>query len=294
MTNKASRTRLGVEAENMGRAALDPGIIAMARAIEAAGAESVSVSDHFFSFVGDAGSTGPEATWLEAMSSLAAISSVTERVKLVASVVVLPQRNVLELMKTMATIDTLSSGRLVLGIGTGWSAREMAALGYDFASRGQRTDEMLQVLRSLQGEHVPPYSGAQVTVPPGVLIAPPAWPGHTVPIYVGGSGVSAPSLRRTLAYGDGWMPYSPARQYDADALRTTLSHLQAERARLGKPPLDTIFKLHVSGHADPALEHDAAELAALGFDEVIIQGIWDAGIEPGLDAIRRARTALDN
>ncbi|MCA9876446.1 MAG: TIGR03619 family F420-dependent LLM class oxidoreductase [Thermomicrobiales bacterium] len=295
MTQKAARTRLGVEAENMGRPALDPGVVAMARAIEAAGAESISVSDHLLSFApaGEAGSPGPEAIWLEALSCLAAISSVTERVNLVASVVILPQRNVLELMKAVTTIDTLSQGRLVLGVGSGWNAREMTALGYDFASRGQRMDEMLQVLRSLQGDRVPPFSGAHLTVPEGIIMTPPAWPGHAVPIYIGGSGVSAPSLRRTLAYGDGWMPYAAAGEYDADALRATLSHLRGERARQGKPLLDTIFKLHVSGHADPALERDAAGLAALGFDEVIIQGIWDAGLEPGLDAIRRARAALD-
>jgi hypothetical protein len=124
-------------------------------------------------------------------------------------------------------------------------------------------------------------------------MAPPSWPGHTVPLYIGGKGTSKPSIRRTLAYGDGWMPYSPAGQYDVGALRQTLDYLHHERARQEKPRLDTIFKLSVSGHADPALEPNAAELAALGFDEVIIQGIWNDGLEPGVAAIRRVRAALD-
>ena len=295
MTQRPTRTRLGVEAENMGRPALDPGIIEMARASEALGVDSVSVSDHLLSFASSAraNASGDDATWLEALACLAAISSVTSRVQLVASVIILPQRNVLELMKTAATIDVLSQGRLVLGVGSGWNSREMATLGYDFATRGQRMDEMLHVMRSRQGTAVPPFSGAQIDVPDGVLMAPPAWPGHTVPLYIGGAGVSRPSIRRTLAYGDGWMPYSPAGQYDAAALRRTLQELHDARTGQGKPRLDTIFKLSVSGHADPALERDAVELADLGFDEIIVQGVWDAGLEPGVAAIKRVRRALD-
>lgn len=290
-----TRTRLGVEAENMGRPALDPGILEMARACETCGVDSISVSDHLVSFATPAQGNASEAdtTWLEAMACLAAISAVTDRAKLVASVIILPQRNVLELMKTAATIDVLSKGRLVLGVGSGWNAREMAALGYDFTTRGQRMDEMLQVMRSQQGITVPPFRGDQVEIPDGVLTAPPSWPGHSIPLYIGGSGVSRPSLRRTLAFGDGWMPYSPAGKYDAPALRRTLQLLHAERANQGKPQLDTIFKLSVSGHADPALDHDVAELAALGFDEIIVQGIWDAGIAPGIAAIERVRAVLD-
>lgn len=291
----ATRTRLGVEAENMGRPALDPGIIEMARACEACGVDSISVSDHLVSFASPAlaDASDADAIWLEAMTCLAAISAVTDRAKLVASVIILPQRNVLELMRTASTIDLLSKGRLVLGVGSGWNAREMAALGYDFTTRGQRMDEMLQVMRSRRGITVPPFGGDQIEIPDGILMAPSSWPGHTVPLYIGGSGVSKPSLRRTLAYGDGWMPYSPAGKYDPLALRRTLELLHAERANQGKPRLDTIFKLSVSGHADPALEHDVAELAALGFDEIIVQGIWDAGIDRGVAAIERVRAVLD-
>ena len=84
----------------------------------------------------------------------------------------------------------------------------MAALGYDPATRWQRMDEMLFVRRSAKGNTVPPFRGAQLVVPEGAPMAPPAWPGHMVPLYIGGGGVSRPSIRRTLAYGDGWMPSS--------------------------------------------------------------------------------------
>lgn len=291
----ATCPRLGVEAENMGRPALDPGVLEMARASEASGVDSVSVSDHLLTIAPPArrDPSGAESTWLEALTCLAAIASVTSRVKLVASVIILPQRNLLELMKVVSTIDVLSQGRLVLGVGSGWNAPEMTALGYDFSTRGQRMDEMLRVMRSVRGAAVPPFSGAQVEVPDGVVMAPPSWPGHTVPLYIGGAGVSKPSIRRTLAFGDGWMPYSPAGQYDPSAIKRTLQYLHDERDPHGAPRLDTIFKLSVNGHADPRLERDAAELAGLGFDEVIIQGIWDAGLQPGMAAIERVRRALD-
>ncbi|MFT4040638.1 MAG: TIGR03619 family F420-dependent LLM class oxidoreductase [Thermomicrobiales bacterium] len=287
-----TRTRLGIEAENMGRAALDPGVIATARAIEAAGADSVSVSDHLLTLSQHSRQDVAAENWLEALTCLAAISSVTERVKLIASVIILPQRNVLELLKVVSTIDALSGGRLILGVGSGWNEPEMAALGYDFATRGARMDEMLQVMRSVRGTRVPPFAGAQITVPAGVIMAPPASIAGTVPLYLGGAGVSGPSVRRTLAYGDGWMPYSPAGQYDLAALRDTLQHLHAERERQGQPRLGAIFKLAVKGHDDPAIETETRVLADLGFAEIIIQGVWNAGLEPGVAAIHRARRAL--
>jgi alkanesulfonate monooxygenase SsuD/methylene tetrahydromethanopterin reductase-like flavin-dependent oxidoreductase (luciferase family) len=253
------------------------------------------VSVHLLALAAQAGENVTEAQgiWLEALACLAAISGVTSRVKLVASVIILSQRKVLEMMKTVATIDVLSQRRLVLGVGSGWNAQEMAALGYAFATRRQRMDRMLQVMRSVQRITVPRFSGVQIDVPDGVLMAPPAWPGHTVPLFIDGTGVSKPSVRRTLAYRDGRMPYSPASRYDAEALRRSLHQLHVERANQGKPRLDTIFKLSVAGHADPALERDAMELASHGFDEVIIQGIWDAGLEPGIAALPPVRAALD-
>jgi probable F420-dependent oxidoreductase len=290
-----ARTRLGIEAENMGNAVFDPGIVAMAEAIEASGADSVSVSDHLLSFSHDnAGSEASSAeTWLEALSCLAAISSVTSRVKLIASVIILPQRNVLELIKIATTIDFLSGGRLVLGLGAGWNLREMEALGFGFASRGQRMDEMLEVMRGVRDGSVQAFSGQQLSVPPGIRMSPAPSSDRPIPLYIGGSGVSKVSIRRTLAYGDGWMPYARAGQYDADALRRTMGRLRDERARTGLAPFDTIFKLGVRGHASPILESSVLELASIGFDEIIVQGNWDAGIEPGLATIHRLRDLLD-
>lgn len=290
-----ARTRLGIEAENMGNAVFDPGIVAMAQAIEGAGADSISVSDHLLSFSqgNDHVDASSAETWLEALSALAAMSSVTSRVALIASVIILPQRNALELLKVVTTIDFLSNGRLILGVGSGWNQREMEALGYDFGNRGQRTDEMLALIRGLRDGRVASYQGEQISSPSGVMMSPSHTGGRAIPLYIGGSGVSRVSIERTLTYGDGWMPYSPIGAYDAEALRRTMAYLRDERARQGKPPLDTIFKLAVGGHADPNLEQSVRELVSIGFDEIIVQGIWDAGIERSSATIERLTSVLD-
>lgn len=289
------RTRLGIEAENMGQPVFDPGIVSMAKAIEDAGADSVSVSDHLLSFSDEASASpaSPGHTWLESLTCLAAISSVTTRVKLIAAVVILPQRNVLELLKTATTIDYLSGGRLVLGVGAGWNAREMEALGYDFTTRGRRMDEMLAVIRGAANGSVSPFSGDYVRIPEGIVMSPSASPDHTIPFYIGGSGVRRVSIRRAIEFGDGWMAYSPSGRYDSAALQRTLAHLRNERMRLGKEPLDMVFKLHVNGHTADGLEREVVDLAAMGFDEIIVQGIWNAGLTSGIDAIQRIRHALD-
>jgi len=279
----------------MGNAVFEPGIVAMAQAIEASGVDSVSVSDHLLSFT--SGNSGKDAsgaeTWLEALSCLAAISAVTSRVRLIASVIILPQRNVLELIKVATTIDFLSGGRFVLGVGAGWNQREMEALGYDFESRGPRMDEMLEVMRDMRDGSVQAFNGQQLSVPAGIRMSPSPTGNRTIPLYIGGSGVSKISIQRTLAYGEGWMPYAMAGEYDAGALRQTMDHLKAERSRAGREPLGTIFKLGVRGHGSKLLETSVLELASIGFDEIIVQGIWDAGIERGVDTIHRLQSMLD-
>ena len=196
----------------------------------------------------------------------------------------------LELLKTITTIDVLSGNRLALGVGSGWNRREMEALGYDFDSRGERMNEMLTVLRGLHETSVAPFDGKQIVVPAGVRMSP---ANRATPIYIGGSGVSQVSLRRTLAFGDGWMPYAMAGAYDAVALRRTLRFLHEERLREGKEPFDTIFKLGVDGHASDLLVPSVRELAEIGFDEIIVQGIFDAGPDAGIATIRRIREMLE-
>lgn len=285
-TSRKTPIRLGIEAENMGQPALDPGIVATAKAAEAAGVQSISVSDHLLSFdIGD-------SIWLEAMASLAAISSATNRAKLVTSVIILPQRNVLEFLRDIHTLHTLSNGRLVVGVGSGWDKREMEALGYDFGNRGQRMDEMLQVIRSVDAGAVPAFTGNYVRVPDGITIAPHPNAGENIPLYIGGSASSKVSVRRALQFGDGWMVHSMAGDIDREAMEASLQRLRSERDQQGLPHLYTVYKLGVTGVDDPHMITGVQKIMDMGFDEVIVQGVWGQGIEPGMEAIHRIQQVI--
>src|SRR5258705_13710749 len=145
--------RIGAIVPNDGPLPLRIGLGGMAEAAERAGAESVWVSDHLLMVDGPTSrypySADGQQTWsneidyFEALACCAYMAAVTHDCRIGTAVLVLPQRNVLELAKVAASIDQLSGGRLVLGVGAGWNAAEMEALGYDFADRGRRFDEML-------------------------------------------------------------------------------------------------------------------------------------------------------
>ncbi|MFJ9555239.1 TIGR03619 family F420-dependent LLM class oxidoreductase [Nocardiopsis sp. NPDC101807] len=134
----------------------------------------------------------------EPLVSLAHLAARTTRIRLGTSVLVAPLRDPLVLAKQAATLDALSGGRFVLGVGVGWSEEEFAAVGADFATRGARTDETLRLLRHLFGGGGP-FEGRFHSYGSGVFEPRPARP---VPVMVGGA--SDRALRRAAEWGDEW------------------------------------------------------------------------------------------
>jgi len=127
----------------------------------------------------------------------------TDRVTLGTSVLVLPWHHPARLAKQVATLDNLSGGRLVVGIGVGVTKDEYAALGVPFLERGRIADEMLAAMEALWTEDVPEFSGSYFRFG-GLRFEPkPAQRPHP-PIWVGGS--SAAARRRVVAHGNGWHP----------------------------------------------------------------------------------------
>jgi probable F420-dependent oxidoreductase len=142
-----------------------------------------------------------EVAYHEPFSVLAWAAGRTQRVRLGFSVLVVPYRHPLLTAKIAATIDDLSGGRLTLGVGVGWMAEEFAALGADFARRGEVTDEYLDVMTTAWAASPATYEGSHVAFPPvGVLPLPVQRP--RPPLLVGGH--SRPAMRRALRAGDGW------------------------------------------------------------------------------------------
>ena len=282
---------IGAIVPNAGAAPSRVGIAAMARAAEQAGASSVWVSDHLlmvderttqYPYSDDGAPTwAVDVDYYEALSCVGAMAAATDRVRVGTAVLVLPQRNVLEVAKTAVTLDRLSGGRLALGVGAGWNGPEFAALGRRFETRGRRFDEMLDVLRGCWSGRPPAFEGAELTVPPGVVLMPtPARPAG-VPLLVGG--MTRPARRRAAERGDGWLAIAFAEKWDGEELRRQYEDVVAQRARVSSgQPFETLLLLHAKaaeGERVPAL---VAEAQAIGFGEVIVEPDW----LDGLDAAR--------
>lgn len=184
-----------------------------ALAAESLGFDSVWTTDHLALPQADAARFTP---LLEAVTTLAFLSGLTNRVRLGVSALVLPQRNPLEVARQIATLDVLSGGRSMLACGVGWSRGEYEALGSDFSNRGKRMDEALKVLRTLwRGNRTASFQGKYYHFTDVDFAPAPIQPGGP-PLWVAGD--SPVSVRRAMLLGDGWHP----NQSDAETLARLL------------------------------------------------------------------------
>jgi probable F420-dependent oxidoreductase len=191
----------------------DPAVIrSYAAAVETAGYGHLSVYDHVLGADPDraGGWNGPytyRTPFHEVLVLLAHLAAVTERVELVTEVLVLPQRQTALVAKQAAEIDLLAGGRLRLGVGIGWNAVEFEALGEDFATRGKRVEEQIEVLRLLWSQELVTFHGRfhRITAA-GINPLP---PGGSIPVWIGGSAEAA--LRRAARIADGLMLQVPVK-----------------------------------------------------------------------------------
>jgi probable F420-dependent oxidoreductase len=148
--------QFGVALPHFSRLASREAVLTTAREAEALGYDSVWTTDHVLMA---ANQPEPYGTILEASITLTYVAAVTERVRLGTSVIVLPQREPVLVAKQAATLDVLSNGRLILGVGAGWNEREFGFLGASFHDRGRRLDEYIQALRVLWSAPDPHFAG---------------------------------------------------------------------------------------------------------------------------------------
>ena len=133
---------------------------------------------------------------------LSYVAAATNKIRLATGVMILPQRNPLVTAKAVATLDRLSKGRMILGIGSGWLEEEFDALGVSFDDRGDRTDEYLEAMKQAWASDTASYGGKFVNFS-NVYSRPQPASGH-VPIIVGGH--SRRAARRAGELGDGFFP----------------------------------------------------------------------------------------
>ena len=188
----------------------------VAAAAEALGFDSVLIGDHivipkkitspwpYDEYVG--GKTPyavyTDMVWFDPFDTMAFLAAVTERVRLGISVVIVPYRHPFDVARRVATIDVLSGGRFVLGVGVGWLEDEFRLLGIPFAKRGARTHEYVAMMQALWTQDAPRFSGDFVELHEDVNVLPRPIQKPHPPIWVGGE--STPALRRVAAFGNGW------------------------------------------------------------------------------------------
>jgi probable F420-dependent oxidoreductase len=267
----------------------------LARAIERIGFDHIDIFDHVVMGAPAPGRVpgpyNPAMPILEALVALSYLAAVTERVTLGTEVLVLPQRQPALVAKQVGTLDTLSGGRVRLGVGVGWQDSEYEALGVPFAERGPRMDEAIALLRAYwadpavtwPGPHYPTTAMAMEPKPPQ---------GLRLPIWIGGS--SEPAYRRVGRLGDGWLA---SRVTDAEDARRAIASIRRHAAAAGRdpagiglqsmvapPPRDAAGKAFYADH--DAVVARVAALAAMGFGWASLNAtaIFQAGAR-SVDAI---------
>ena len=170
--------------------------------------------------------------------SLAAAAAATSRLLLGTGVCLVPQRDPIQTAKQVASLDQLSRGRFLFGVGAGWNAEEMADHGTtDFKGRHKLMRERIEAMRAIWSQDRPEYQGTLVQLPPMIAHPKPIQRPHP-PVIVGGA--FPWGARRALRYGDGWIPHAARPQYeDVSSFMPAWHAMAAEAART--PPPVTIF-----------------------------------------------------
>lgn len=146
----------------------------------------------------------PDRPFFEPLTCLAFLAGCTKKIALGMSVLVLPYRHPLYWAKIATTIDHLSKGRLIMGVGVGWMVEEFEALGASFKTRGAVSDEQLKLLGALWNEQRASFGGRHYSFR-NIAFEPKPFQRSRIPIWVGGEGIHA--QRRAGLYGDAWFPY---------------------------------------------------------------------------------------
>ena len=203
---------------------------------------------------------------------MAYAAAVTTTIQLASGVIILPQRHPFYVAKEAATLDQLSGGRHILGVGIGWLEEEFKALKVPFEQRAAITDESIQALRALWSEGPSSHSGNYYAWPE--VESNPKPVGGRVPIVIGGHSKAA--ARRAARFGDGFFP---AR---ADTFDACLAELHSECARVGRDPAEIEI---TTGGAPTPDEVKRLEDLGVGRFTIMPPGFTRDVVEAGLEKL---------
>ncbi|WP_256991088.1 TIGR03619 family F420-dependent LLM class oxidoreductase [Rhodococcus sp. 06-235-1A] len=279
MTMTGAPVKYGINLPNFGPQIDPKGILAWARTAESAGFDNVLLSDHVV-LTEDAHGRSP-APFYECLATLSWLAGQTESIRLGSGVLIGSHRHPAHLAHATATIDRLSGGRLIVGVGVGWTEQAFDVLGVPFRQRGRMTDAMLDTLRAAWSSETYEFVGESGT-PRRVHAGPLPLRKPHPPLWIGGNGRAA--LDRTNALGTGWHPLHPSRQL-CIAGSTALDE--------GKEFVPRIYFLPVDGPVDSPnrplgygsieqILEDIEFLAELGTETIVLD------TDPGDQRLRRS------
>ena len=223
----------------------------------------------------------------EQLTVIAYLAAKTSRLKFLTSVMVAPHRPAVLTAKMLATIDVMSGGRLIVGVGAGWLEEEFAAIGAPpFAERGAATDEYLMAFRALWTKDKPRFDGRFVKFA-DILFAPKPVQKPCPALWVGGE--SGPAMRRAAKLGDGWYPIGVNPRHRLDTMaryRTAVARLRKLVRDAGRDPASVAlaFRVHRHGASAPAKADNGERLMFSGGNAEIIDDLG-AMRELGIRAI---------
>jgi probable F420-dependent oxidoreductase len=274
-----------------GANALYPGVTDAARTLETAGFDSLWVIDHlvmpkesqsWYPFSDDGKMTwSPDQPFLDSISACAAIAGVTSTAEIGTAVLVLPIREPVTISKQAATIDVISGGRFILGLGAGWLREEFEALRSDFETRGDRLTEAMGLIRSCWTGQPEGFAGSYYSLPTGILCYP--TPVHDIPLLVGGNSPAA--LRRSALFADGWLGLVRAADIDLERLKRQVRQIHKIASAAGRNidrPRIVIRIIQSQGKAGtirPYLD----VFRGIGITDLIVDTSWD---NPDADVVR--------
>jgi probable F420-dependent oxidoreductase len=258
--------KFGLHSVNLNTCAYPDAAARLGRSAEAAGFESLWVADHVM--LPDPPLPGrpmaPDMRLLDPIVALTFLAAHTSRIRLGTGVIILPQRQAVVLAKQLASLDVLSSGRLLFGLGVGWCEPEMRATGAPFGERGRVADDYLAAMRAVWTQPKPSHRGPYVSFD-GVQAMPK--PVQTpIPIVVGGR--TPPAYRRAVTQGHGWYGFG----MDVEAARACVAALR-EAAKTAARPAE-LGRLEISitppGYDTPD-KSGVDAYAAVGVDRLILR-----------------------
>ncbi|MGF1598803.1 MAG: LLM class F420-dependent oxidoreductase [Acidimicrobiales bacterium] len=257
---------------NMGSMADPEVMVRVATEAEAAGYESLWTGEHIVLPDPQAppSPAAPETPFVDSAVALSFVAAVTQRVKLGTGIIILPQRQPTVLAKSLASLDHLSGGRLLFGIGVGYLEPEMVACGVPMARRGERADEYVAAMRALWSSDAASFDGEFVSF--DRVTANPKPPRSTIPVIVGGHTDRA--ARRAVELGHGWYGF----MRDPDTALSDVARLHDAAERYERPAELGELEISITPARRPS-PGDLEAYAEAGVHRLILQ----PGHHRGLD-----------